>query len=192
MKEDISPLRIFSRPEWRDWLQVNHATAKEVWLTIYKKHASKMGITMQEAMEEALCFGWVDSVMHGVDTEKFMLRFSPRRRGSVWAMSNIKRVEKLIAEGRMTPSGMATVEEARQNGAWDAAIRRENINDIPNDLQEALETNEIARRNFERLPNSLKKQSLWWIAEAKTPATRQRRINQTVKQAAENAKASEK
>lgn len=94
MEDKPIPIQLDTRQAWRDWLQTNHAIAKDVWLTIYKKRAAKTDFNMQDAMEEALCFGWVDSVMHGVDAEKFILRFSPRRRGSVWSMSNIKRVEK--------------------------------------------------------------------------------------------------
>lgn len=132
-------------------------------------------------MEEAVCFGWVDSTMQSVDVEKFVLRFSPRRKGAVWAVSNIRRVKKMIAEGKMTLAGMATVEEAHRNGEWDAAIQRENTSKIPPDVQEALAPDEAVQRQFERLPHSHKKQYLWWIAEAKTQATRQRRIQEMIK-----------
>lgn len=132
-------------------------------------------------MEEAVCFGWVDSTMHSVDEEKFVLRFSPRRKGAIWAISNMRQVEKMIAEGRMTPAGMATVEEAHQNGEWDAAIRSGDTSNVPPDVQEALAADEIVQRQFERLSHSQKKQTLWWIAQAKRTATRQRRIQEMIK-----------
>lgn len=191
--QDFSPsLQVSCRQEWRSWLEANHATAKEIWLVIHKKRFAEKGVILQDAMEEAVCFGWVDSVMHGVDAEKIILRFSPRRKGAAWAMSNIKRVEKMIAEGKMTPAGMAAVEEAQQNGEWEAAIRREDTSIIPLDLQQVFAVDETAQQHFEQLPRSQKKQFLGWISEAKTPATRQRRINETIKRLSENKKAGEK
>ncbi|MBN1538360.1 MAG: YdeI/OmpD-associated family protein [Anaerolineales bacterium] len=182
MIRKFSPsLRVSSRQEWRDWLEANHAAVKEIWLYIYKKRFANKGITLQEAMEEAVCFGWVDSVMHSIDAEKFILRFTPRRKGAIWSMSNIKRVEKMLAEGKMAPSGMAAVEEAKQNGAWEAAIKREDTSNIPKDLQDALTSNRTAQYQFENLPHSHKKRYLWWIDEAKRPETRQRRIQEMVR-----------
>jgi uncharacterized protein YdeI (YjbR/CyaY-like superfamily) len=115
------PLRAATPQEWRDWLQANHAAAKEVWLVISKKHAGTPSVTYEEATEEALCFGWVDSFMKRVDEEKYVLRYSPRRKGSKWSEINKKRVTKLIEQGRMTQAGIAKIDEAKQNGEWDRA-----------------------------------------------------------------------
>lgn len=102
------------RNEWRAWLEENHATAQELWLVIYKKHTGKVGVTYEEAVEEALCFGWIDGVMKRLDAEKYALRFSPRKKGSVWSESNKRRVTKLIKQGRMTEAGLVKVKEAKE------------------------------------------------------------------------------
>jgi len=103
------PLDVSSRQEWRRWLRANHRTKNEVWLYIYRVGASPRKISLSEAVEEALCFGWIDSVMHPVDKEKFILRFSPRRKGSIWAESNRRRVLELCRKGKMCKAGMAVL-----------------------------------------------------------------------------------
>ena len=114
-----------NRHDWRTWLEANHATANEAWLVIYKKHTGKPGLSYEEAVEEALCFGWIDGVMKRLDEEKYALRFSPRKKGSVWSELNKRRVAKLIKQGRMTEAGLAKVKEAKANGQWRAAKLRE-------------------------------------------------------------------
>jgi uncharacterized protein YdeI (YjbR/CyaY-like superfamily) len=123
------PLRMTSVEEWRSWLQANHAVQNEVWLIFYKKHTGISGVTFEEATEEALCFGWVDSIMKRIDDEKYALRYTPRRKGSVWSEGNKKRVAKLIEQGRMTEAGLAKIDEAKQGGEWDKtdATRRKQI-----------------------------------------------------------------
>jgi len=174
------------RNEWRAWLEENHATAQELWLVIYKKHTGKVGVTYEEAVEEALCFGWIDGVMKRLDAEKYALRFSPRKKGSVWSELNKRRVAKLIKQGRMTEAGLAKVKEAKANGQWRAAKLREDSTNIPADLRQALKANLQAWRNFERLAPSHKRQYIYWITSAKTEKTRQRRIQETVRLIAEN------
>ena len=110
-----------SRDDWRAWLEENHATALEIWLVHYKKHTGKPGLTLEEAVEEALCFGWIDGVLKLIDDEKYALRFSPRKKGSVWSETNKRRVAKLIRQGHMTEAGLAKVREAKANGQWQAA-----------------------------------------------------------------------
>lgn len=175
-----------SRDEWRAWLEQNHATAPEVWLVFYKKHTGKAGLSYEEAVEEALCFGWIDGLLKPIDEEKYALRFSPRKQGSIWSESNKRRVAKLIKEGRMTEAGLAKVKEAKANGEWRAAAQREETTAIPADLKRALKANAPAWRNFERLAPSHKKQYLYWINSAKTEQTRQRRIQETIKRVAED------
>jgi uncharacterized protein YdeI (YjbR/CyaY-like superfamily) len=172
--------------QWRAWLDENHAGEKEAWLVIQKHHVARAGVSYEEAVEEALCFGWIDGRMKSVDADTYVLRFSPRKRRSIWSASNQKRVESLIAQGRMTEAGMAKVREAKENGEWEAAIRRENTSSLPDDLRAALAGNASAQANFERLPPSQKKQFLYWISTAKTEETRQRRIRKTIEMAADN------
>ena len=177
-----------NRAEWRAWLEENHATADEIWLVHYKKHTGKPGLTLADAVEEALCFGWIDGVLKPIDDEKYALRYSPRRKGSVWSETNKRRVAKLIRQGYMTEAGLAKVREAKTNGEWRAAALREDAANIPDDLKQALKTNAQARRHFDRLAPSRKRQYIYWITSAKTDKTRQRRIQETVKLVAANKK----
>ncbi|MFP3944469.1 MAG: YdeI/OmpD-associated family protein [Alphaproteobacteria bacterium] len=107
-----------SAHDWRDWLEENYGRCDEIWLVFYKKHTGKAAISYEEAVEEALCFGWIDSVKRRLDDERYAFRFTPRKPSSKWSPSNIRRVEKLIAEGRMTPAGLEPVERAKAEGAW--------------------------------------------------------------------------
>ena len=136
-------------------------------------------------MQEALCFGWIDGMLRRIDDESHMLRFTPRKPGSVWAVSNKARVERLIAEGRMRPEGLALVEEAKRRGEWDKADEREDVSAVPDDLAAALAADATAREAWERLAPSHKKQYLYWISEAKRPETRARRVTETVRRARE-------
>jgi uncharacterized protein YdeI (YjbR/CyaY-like superfamily) len=174
-------LRIAEREIWRAWLQENHAVEREAWLRINKKHVTGPGITYEEALEEALCFGWIDGLMHSIDADTYMLRFSPRKPRSIWSESNKRRIERLIDQGFMTEAGLETVRQAQRNGEWDRAAEREDTSILPPDLQEALETDENARIHFDRLSPSQKKQYLYWITSAKTEATRLRRVRETVR-----------
>lgn len=175
-----------NRDEWRAWLEANHASAKEVWLVHYKKHTGKADLTYEDAVEEALCFGWIDGLLHRIDDEKYALRYSPRKKGSIWSELNKRRVRKLIKQGRMTEAGIAKIQEAKVNGEWRAARLRENETNLPDDLTQALKTNMPAWHNFERLAPSHKKQYIYWITSAKTDKTRQRRVQETVRLVAEN------
>jgi uncharacterized protein YdeI (YjbR/CyaY-like superfamily) len=121
MKMTGDPLYCATREDWRAWLQANHGSEKEAWLVLVRKGSTTPCVTLDEATEEAVCFGWIDSIMRRIDDERRVLRFTPRRKGSGWSASNKKRVEKLIAAGRMTEAGLAKVDEAKRNGAWEGA-----------------------------------------------------------------------
>jgi len=175
------PLRVKDRAGWRSWLAKNHATEKEVWLLLYKKHLARPGVSLDDAVEEALCFGWIDGRLRRIDDEKHILRFSPRRRGSIWSESNKARVQRMMEQERMTEAGLARVREAKENGEWDRAALQEDTTAIPPDLHEALEANRITPSDFENLVPSLRKQYLYWITSARTDPTRQRRIAETVR-----------
>lgn len=188
MKIPDQPLHFQSRDEWRTWLQENHLAEKEAWVQILKNNVAQPGVFYEQAVEEAVCFGWIDGVMRSFDAECYFLRFSPRKPGSIWSVSNQRRVEQLTAQGRMTEAGMAKVREAQENGEWEAAIRREDISSLPEDLADALKKVEDAQANFEKLPASQKKQFLYWIASAKRGETRQKRIQETIKMVLHNMK----
>jgi uncharacterized protein YdeI (YjbR/CyaY-like superfamily) len=110
------------RVTWRDWLERHHIDKSEIWLVFLKKHVDEPCVTYDEAVEEALCFGWIDGVLRRIDDREHAVRFTPRKPGSVWSESNVVRVERLIAEGRMTEAGMALVRAAKESGAWDEAV----------------------------------------------------------------------
>jgi uncharacterized protein YdeI (YjbR/CyaY-like superfamily) len=175
-----------NRDEWRAWLEENHATQAEAWLVQYKKHVVTPGVPYEEAVEEALCFGWIDGVMKSIDGDKFALRYSPRKRKSIWSESNKERVKRLTEQGKMTEAGLAKVREAQENGEWEQATLRENPAEFPADLKEALAANEQARQNFEELSPSTQKRFIWWITNARQEATRKRRVEEIVRLALEN------
>jgi uncharacterized protein YdeI (YjbR/CyaY-like superfamily) len=177
-----------ARDAWRAWLEKNHARANELWVVFYKKNSGKPTVSYDEAVEEALCFGWIDGLTKGIDEEKFAQRFSPRRSGSVWSESNKKRVAKMIEQGRMTEAGLVKIAKAKQNGEWDKATQREDTTNLPPELKRALTTDKIARQNFEKLAPSHKRQFIYWITEAKRDETRARRISKTIEMLKQNQK----
>jgi uncharacterized protein YdeI (YjbR/CyaY-like superfamily) len=176
------------RDKWRAWLAENYQTEKELWLIFHKKHTGKPGLTHVEAVEEALCFGWIDGILKRIDDEKHTIRFSPRRRNSIWSEHNKKRIRKLIKEGRMTNAGLAKVREAKANGQWDKAAQREDTALVPAELAEALAGNERARLNFEGLAPSYRRQFIYWVAIAKRDETRRKRIEETIRLLVRNRK----
>jgi uncharacterized protein YdeI (YjbR/CyaY-like superfamily) len=119
MKMSGRPLHFTTAEEWRAWLDSNHATEGDVWLMIYKKHSGTTSVTVDRSVEEALCFGWIDSSMQPIDEQRYALRFTPRRKGSNWSERNKERATRLIEEGRMTQAGLAMIEEAKRDGRWD-------------------------------------------------------------------------
>jgi uncharacterized protein YdeI (YjbR/CyaY-like superfamily) len=121
MKVTGRPIHFARAGKWRTWLEANHATEQDVWLMIHKKHAGTPSVTLQEAMQEAICFGWIDSSMQPIDDERYALRFTPRRKTSNWSERNKGWAAVLIEQGRMTEAGLAKIQEAKQNGSWEKA-----------------------------------------------------------------------
>jgi len=176
------------RKTWRAWLKRHHRNKGEIWLLFYKKHTGRECVSYPHAVEEALCFGWIDGILKRIDGEKHVVRFTPRRPGSRWSECNKERVGRMRREGRMTPSGQALVDAAVKSGEW--ARRREYQGEgvsIP-DLDEALEANPAARKNFAGFPPSARKMYRAWILDAKREATRRRRIASVVERAAAGRK----
>lgn len=179
-----------TRAEWRDWLAQHHTQTAGIWLISYKKAAGKPQFSYDEAVEEALCFGWIDSKPNKLDSERSMLWFAPRKSGTGWSKLNKTRVERLIAQGLMQPAGLAKVEAAKQDGSWNALDAVEAL-EIPPDLAQALAVYESAQQNFEAFPRSAKRGILEWIAAAKKPETRTKRITETAQLAAQNLRANQ-
>ena len=168
-------LQFKNRDEWRAWLAENHSRSKGAWLVISKKHARKAGLSYEEAVEEALCFGWIDSIVKKRDAETFQQWFAPRRENSIWSVSNKRRAEKLIAEGKMTHAGMEKIEAAKRNGSWQQALGTP-TDLVPEDFQKALNSNTEAKQFFESLNKTDRYFYVYWITRAKKDATRRERI----------------
>jgi uncharacterized protein YdeI (YjbR/CyaY-like superfamily) len=188
VRRKVQQLYVIDREEWRAWLDKNHDTAKEIWLIYYKKHTAKLRIPYDDAVEEALCYGWIDSTVRRLDDERYMQKYTPRKAKSVWSDANKTRARKMIKEGRMTEAGLSRVRDAKRSGEWKRTGSRDLPDKVPPDLKRALAADKKARRNFENLAPSYKKHFIWWISSAKRDETRQRRIKKTVSMAAENKK----
>jgi uncharacterized protein YdeI (YjbR/CyaY-like superfamily) len=178
------------RKEWRRWLEEKHSSEKEVWVIIYKKKSGRTGLKYQEAVEEAICFGWIDSKMQRIDAKRFRQRFSPRKKNSIWSKNNKETAEKMIQEAKMTQAGFETINEAKRNGKWDTAYSSKMVPTIPRDLAKALRENELAWKNFKKFSNSTKLQYIYWVNSAKKDETRRKRIIDVMKKAAQNIKPS--
>jgi uncharacterized protein YdeI (YjbR/CyaY-like superfamily) len=174
-------LYISNRNEWRKWLKKNHSIIKEVWLIYYKKHTGKPRISYDDAVEEALCFGWIDSNIKRIDDEKYCQKFSPRNYKSNWSELNKKRVAKLIRQKKMTKAGMDKINAAKKNGRWSKKIEAAKKFNVPSELSRLLSANINARIFFNDLSPSHKKQFVGWIASAKKNETRIKRAKETLK-----------
>jgi uncharacterized protein YdeI (YjbR/CyaY-like superfamily) len=173
------------RATWHAWLEANHASARGVWLVTWRRRTGRPRLSYEDAIEEALCFGWVDSTGGHLDDERGKLYFAPRKPRSVWAASNKARVEKLIREGRMAPAGLAAIERARANGSWSLLESSDRL-EVPDDLAAALEAHPPAGAHFAAFPPSARKMMLGWLATARRPETRARRIERIAEAAVRN------
>jgi len=173
------------RKEWRKWLQKHHANAPGIWLGYYKKHTGEPTVTYAEAVEEALCFGWIDTTSYPIDEMSYKQLFTPRKPKSSWSKLNKTRIEKMIAEGLMTAAGMAKIEAAKADGTWSKIDDVEEMI-LPPDLQKALNANKTAKKNFEAYSNTNKKYVLYWLRPKKDTEQRAQIIAEVVAAAAEN------
>jgi uncharacterized protein YdeI (YjbR/CyaY-like superfamily) len=179
-----------SRKAWRAWLQKHHHIERGVWVVCFKKDSGVPSITYEELVLECLCFGWIDSKPNKIDDLSFKIFCAVRKPKSAWSAPNKKRVAELLAQGLLQPAGLAAIETAKANGAWDA------INDaqalvMPDDLQTALKKHAGAAKHWEAFPPSTKKGILEWISMAKTQNTRDKRVLDTAQLAAQNIRANQ-
>lgn len=175
------PVILFGDPQaWADWLDENQATADGLWLRIAKKASGLTSVTYAEAVEVALCYGWIDGQMKGYDEASYVQRFTPRRKGSIWSKINREKAEALIETGRMKPAGLAAIERAQAEGRWDAAYEGASTATVPEDLKAALDANPEAKAFFATLKGSNRYAVLFRIQTTRTPATRAKRIAQFV------------
>lgn len=178
------------RKAWRNWLYKNHATEKNVWLILYSKNTSKTSPSWDEAVEEALCFGWIDSTTYKRDAESRYQFFCPRKPKGNWSSRNKDTVTRLIAEGQMKEAGMKMIDLAKATGTWDALndVEQEKI---PDDLMKLFLKNKTALKNFEAFPKSARRGILGWIHQAKRAETRSARMDETIRLAKDNIRANQ-
>ncbi len=188
LHNEIKTFHARTRKEWRKWLEKNSQTEKSLWLIIYHKGCDTKSVYYEEAVEEAICFGWIDSIAHKRDEESKYQFFAQRKPKSNWSKANRERAEKMLAQGQMTASGQKLIDLAKKTGTWEALVDVQN-SVIPGDLQKLLHKNKTALKNFLAFPPSSKRIILEWISNAKKAETRQKRIEETVRLAAENIKA---
>lgn len=181
MTADSPELVVRNRSAWRRWLAKHYGQADGAWLVLAKKGTTEpTSLTFDEALEEALCHGWIDGQARRRDETTYLQRFTPRRRRSTWSQRNTAIAARLIAEGRMHPAGMAEIERAKADGRWDAAYAGPSTIEVPSDLVEALILEPKAQAMFERLSAQNRYAVLFRIATAKRAETRARRIEQFV------------
>lgn len=172
-----------SRTDLRSWLLKNHKQTESVWIVIFKKGSVRKNLSSIDVTEEALCFGWIDSVPGKIDQDRFKLLLSPRKAKSVWSKVNKLKIRRLIKEGRMHPAGLEKIKLAKKNGSWTALNDSDRLK-VPQDLQQAFKASVKAKRFFETLSASSRRMILEWINLAKRPQTRKDRITKTVQLAA--------
>lgn len=177
-----------NRQEWRKWLKKNHQKAKEVWLLYYKKHTGKPSISHEQAVEEALCFGWIDSQVKRIDEQRFIQKYTPRSDKSVWSKINKDTAERLIKERKMTLTGMAKIVVAKKKGSWQAAYTSKKKLPIPKELKEILIENKIAWKNFRHFANTYQNMYVGWVVDAKTSITKRKRIKVVFENSLKNKK----
>jgi len=170
-----------NREQWRNWLEEHHATETEVWLVFLKKHTARPSVSYNDAVEEALCFGWIDGVKRSIDEDRYMHRFTPRRADSNWSRSNKQRVQRLLKAGLIAPAGMKCIDLAKKNGRWAKPVTAGKKFSMPPELRAALTLHKKAQAFFNSLAPSYQQQYVAWIATAKRPETRKRRLDEAIR-----------
>jgi uncharacterized protein YdeI (YjbR/CyaY-like superfamily) len=176
--------------DWAAWLEANHRRAHGVWLVTWKKATGRQVLTYEDAVTEALRFGWIDAVGRGLDDERSMLWFAPRKPGSGWSGPNKQRIARLLAEGRMAPAGQEAVDRAQADGSWTKLDDVERLV-VPPDLALAFDRHPGSAATWEAFPRSVKRATLEWIVSAKRPETRARRIDEAARLAAAGERANQ-
>jgi uncharacterized protein YdeI (YjbR/CyaY-like superfamily) len=188
--ENFDHISVDSRAALRKWLSKNHKRKTSVWCVTWKKQTGAAYVPYSDVVEEALRFGWIDSLPRALDEARTMLLLSPRKPDSNWSRLNKERAERLIAQGKMTAAGLAIIETAKKNGRWDVLNDVDSLT-VPSDLEAALKSRAQAKANWEQFPRSARRGILEWITNAKTPETRARRIEETAIQAGKNIRANQ-
>jgi uncharacterized protein YdeI (YjbR/CyaY-like superfamily) len=181
--DDAARYPVERREQWRAWLETNHPTSTGVFVVSWRSDSGRPTVPYADLVEEALCFGWVDSRQVRLDDERTMLWFTPRRRGSGWARPNKERIARLLADGRMHEAGLAVIDAARADGSWELLDSVENL-EVPSDLADAFSRHPGSAALFQAFTRSARRGILYWIATAKTAPTRARRVEDAAARAA--------
>lgn len=176
----MKQLYVKTRAEWRKWLTRNFDKESGVWLVFYKKQTNKPALEYDEAVEEALCFGWIDSIIKKLDEEKYARKITPRKPDSQWSELNKKRAEKMIKQGLMTEPGLEKIKEAKKRGLWQKTNRPQISFELPEELERALAKNKKARAFFDQLAPTYRKHFIGWIATAKREETSKKRVKEAI------------
>jgi uncharacterized protein YdeI (YjbR/CyaY-like superfamily) len=189
MEKSANFLAVSSPQEWRQWLEKNHRTETEIWLVFLKKNTGKPCISYDYAVEEALCWGWIDSIIKRIDENSYVRKFTPRTDTLKWSALNLTRIHKLIQEGKVTPAGMAKIDTGLLAGTLKPVVKpSEMVKTIPPELQAVLSEDTIVWQNFNNRSKSEQRNILGWIGSAKKEETRQRRIKEVMELLAQNKK----
>lgn len=190
MSDSYEQVVVEDQEHWRAWLEANHATSPGIWLVTWKAGSGRSRLSWQAIVDEALCYGWIDSRPRSVDAQRSARLLTPRKPASRWSARNKARVQALTAAGRMQPAGLAAVAAAQASGTWNALDTVETLSE-PDDLAAALTASPEARRHWNAFPRSTRRAILEWIGSAKTSTTRQARITRTATDAARNIRANQ-
>lgn len=177
----MKTIEVKGRAEWRAWLAANHDQEDEIWLIYYKKTMEKPSIAYSDSLDEALCFGWVDSLIKKINEEKYARKFTPRKDNSKWSLVNENHVKRLIHDGLMTEHGLKKVEAAKRSGSWDNPTQKPELDlTMPPEFAQALKRNPQAEDFFNNLATTYQKHYLAWIITAKRPETKAGRIAESI------------
>jgi uncharacterized protein YdeI (YjbR/CyaY-like superfamily) len=183
------PILTFSTPKlWRDWLVKNHHLSAGIWLRFFKKDSGRASVSYDQALDEALCYGWIDCQLKKYDEESWLRKFTPRRPKSVWSNRNKEHIQRLIAEGKMHTSGLKEVDAAKQDGRWAAAYESASTMEVPQDFMDELAKNPPARAFFDTLNKANLYAIAWRLTTAKKPETRQKRLQNIIEKLAKGEK----
>ena len=189
-RNGVEAIKAANASQWRKWLEQNHALKKSVWLIIYRKESAIPSVYYDEAVDEALCYGWIDSKPNKRDESSYYQFFSKRNPKSNWSKVNKNKVERLLKKGRMAVAGKEMIKLAKETGTWHALDQVENLI-VPDDMQNEFDQNQKAYLNWQTFPPSTRRGILEWIFNAKREETRKKRISETVKLAADNIRANQ-
>jgi uncharacterized protein YdeI (YjbR/CyaY-like superfamily) len=190
LKDNIKTFHAKTQKDWRKWLEKNHDNEKSVWLIIYKKESGVPSVYYPEAVDEALCFGWIDSKPNKRDEESYYQFFAKRNPKSNWSKVNKDKAARMMADGLIAPAGLEAIELAKKTGTWTALDDVDNLT-VPDDMQKMLNKNKEALANWENFPHSTRRGILEWILNAKQAETRLKRITETVTLAEKNIRANQ-